>query len=320
MSPGGKGRIAVGISSCLVGLKVRHDGSHKEDRFITGTLGRYFRWVPVCPEVEYGLPVPREAMRLVGDPSAPRLLSSRTRADHTGGMLRWAGRRLEELEAEDLSGFIFKSRSPSSGLRGVRVHTPAGTPGARGFGLFGRAFTERFPLIPAEDDGRLHNPALRENFIERVFMYRRLMDFARSPWRLGDLVALHTEMKLLVLAHSPAHYRELGRLVAEARKFRRADLIFRYLRLSMEGLSLLATAKKNANVLMHMAGYFKKLISPDEKAELLGVIEDYRRGLLPLAVPVALVRHYVRKFGEPYLSRQIYLNPHPAELMLRNHA
>jgi uncharacterized protein YbgA (DUF1722 family)/uncharacterized protein YbbK (DUF523 family) len=313
------GKIKIGISTCLLGERVRYDGRHKLDRFITETLGQYFQWVPVCPEVEYGLSVPREEMRLVGVPESPRLMTRRTGVDHTKGMLKWAERRLEELEGEELCGFIFKSRSPSSGIWGVKVYTPSGMPSKRGAGIFGGAFMRRFPLIPVEDDGRLHNPALRENFIERIFVFKRWRDFLREGASRKGLVAFHTRQKLLVLAHSPSHYKALGRLVAEAKKYRTEVLLSEYIRALMEGLRLLATVKKNTNVLLHTMGYFRKRLTADEKQELLEVIENYHRGLLPLVVPVTLIRHYVRKFDEPYLKEQYYLDPHPVELMLRNH-
>lgn len=313
-------KITLGISACLIGERVRYDGGHARDRYITDTLGEYFNWVPVCPEVEMGLPVPRESMRLVGDPAAPRLLARASGADHTEGMLRWAGGRLEELASKGLAGFIFKSKSPSSGIGGVKVYTPEGMPSRRGTGIFGGAFMRRFPSLPVIDDGRLRNPALRENFIERVFVYRRWREFLeRGGGGRGGLVAFHTAHKLLVLAHSPRHYTGLGRIVAGAKGVRPAELHARYLETLMEGLALLATARKNTNVLMHAMGYFKRLIDGDEKKELLEVIENYRRGLVPLVVPVTLLKHYVRKFDEPYLGGQVYLDPHPLELMLRNH-
>jgi len=309
-------KIKIGISSCLLGEKVRYDGGHKLDRYIAETLGRYMEWVPVCPEVEYGLPVPRESMHLVGDTGNPRLVTIRTGVDHTDGMLKWAERKLDELEKEDLCGFIFKGRSPSSGLQGVTVYTPAGMPGRKGTGIFGGAFVRRFPLVPAIDDGRLHDPGLRENFIERVFVLWR---WKQKGGRRRDLVDFHTGHKLIMLSHSPAHYATLGRMVAKAKEFPPSELASTYLQTMTEGLRLLATARKNANVLHHIMGYFKKTLSGDEKQELLEVIEAYRQGHVPLIVPVTLIKHYVRKYDEPYLKGQHYLNPHPLELMLRNH-
>lgn len=312
--------VKVGVSSCLLGEHVRYDGGHKHDRFITETLGAYFEWVHVCPEVEYGLPVPREAMHLVGDPASPRLVTIKTGIDHTDGMLQWSEKKLRQLEKEELCGFIFKGRSPSSGIYGIKVYTPSGMPGGKSEGIFGGAFRRYFPLIPVIDDGRLHDPDLRENFIERVFVYKRWKDFLKSEKNTGEFVSFHTDLKLLIMAHSPKHYASLGKLVANAKKYKKDELYIEYIHVLMEGLGLIATVKKNTNVLMHIAGYFKKLITSDEKQELLELIEQYHSGYIPLIVPLVLIRHYVRKYREPYLERQFYLNPHPIEMMLRNHA
>ena len=312
-------KIRLGVSSCLLGEKVRYDGGHKLDPYLTEILGRYVEWVPVCPEVEYGLPVPREAMRLTGDPDAPRLLTARAGVDHTAGMLQWAGIRLQALENEELCGFIFKSRSPSSGMKGVKVYPPSGIPTHRGVGIFARAFMERFRLMPTEEDGRLHDPTLRENFIERIVVFKRWKEFQKSGGSTRALIDFHAHHKLLILSHSPKHYTALGRLVAHTVDYRQEELHAAYLQTLMEGLKLIATPKKNANVMQHLMGYFKRRLSADEKQELLEVIEQYRNGLIPLIVPIVLLGHYVRKYRELYLARQHYLNPHPAELMLRNH-
>ena len=311
-------KIKMGISSCLLGEKVRYDGGNKLDRFITNTLGQYFECVQVCPECEYGLPIPREPLHLVGRPESPRLITIKTGIDHTEKMLRWAEKKLGELAQKNLCGFIFKSKSPSSGIGGVKVHTPSGIPSQRGVGIFGGAFMKRFPLTPVIDDGRLHNPQLRENFIESVFVFQRWQKLQKSGG-INDLVWFHTSHKLLMLAHSPKHYSALGRLVAGAKRVKQETLFSAYLKGFMEGMRLLATPKKNANVLLHIAEYFKKLISSDEKQELLEVIENYRTGLIPLIIPITLVKHYVRKYTVTYLQKQYYLNPHPMELMLRNH-
>jgi len=311
--------LKLGISRCLLGEKVRYDGSHKLDRFLTQTLGAFVAFVPVCPEVECGLPVPRESMRLVGDPDKPRLITTRSGQDHTARMLQWAARRVSELEQEGLCGFIFKSRSPSSGMSGVKVYNENGMPAAKGVGMFARAFMEHFPLLPAEDEGRLHDPLLRENFIERIFVFRRWRELEARGRKKGDLVEFHTRHKLLLLSHSPRHHQEAGRLVAGAGAVSAGQLFEQYLPLLMEALALKPTAKKHTNVLHHIMGYFKKQLSTDEKQELLEVIENYHGGLVPLIVPVTLLNHYVRKYREPYLAKQVYLNPHPLELKLRNH-
>ena len=313
------GKVKIGISSCLLGERVRYDGGHKLDRYITETLGQYFEWVSVCPEVEYGLPVPREVMRLEGNPDSPRLVTVQTKVDHTEGMLKWTDKKLKDLGQEKLCGFIFKSRSPSSGIGGVKIYTTSGIPRCKGVGIFGGAFIRYFHFIPVIDDGRLHDTQLRENFSERVFVYKRWQEFIKKGRTIQDLAGFHTEHKLLILSHSPKHFSALGRLVANAKKYKREELHSEYIRILMHGLQLIATVKKNTNVLMHITGHFKKHLSSDEKQELLEVIDNYHKGLIPLIVPITLIRHYVRKFDETYLKKQYYLNPHPLELMLRNH-
>ncbi len=313
-------KIRLGVSACLLGKKVRFDGGHKLDRFIADTLGQFVEYVPVCPEVECGLGVPREAMRLVGDPANPRLVTTRTNVDHTERMLAWARRRVAELEGEGLCGFVFKSNSPSSGMERVRVYDVHGVPSKRGVGIFARIFMEHFPLLPVEDDGRLHDMALRENFVERVFTLKRWRDTLAAERTLGNLVAFHTRHKLLLLAHSPKHHREMGRLVARAKELPPCDLFPRYEALLMDAMKLKATRAKHANVLQHLMGYFKEQLSPDEKQEMLEAVGNFRRGHVPLIVPITLVNHYVRKYAQPYLKEQWYLNPHPIELQLRNHA
>jgi len=312
-------KIKMGISSCLLGNNVRYDGGHQHDRYITDTLGRYVEWFPVCPEVEYGLGIPREAMRLVGDPDHPRLMTIRTVLDHTDGMRAWVENRLSELEKENLCGFIFKSKSPSSGIGGVKIYTAAGMPDRKGAGLFGGAFMKRFPLLPVIDEGRLHDPLLRENFIERIFVYKRWQELQGSGRGIRALIGFHTDHKLLIMSHSPKHVTSLGHLVANAKNRDEKILFTEYVTLLMEGLRLLATAKKHTNVLHHIAGYFKKQLQGDGKKELLDVMETYHKGLVPLIVPMVLLKHYIQKFGEPYLEKQHYLDPHPLELMLRNH-
>jgi len=314
-----KNTIRLGISTCLLGEQVRYDGGHKLDRFLTGTLGNYVEYVPVCPEVECGFSIPRESLRLEGDPKAPRLVTSRTKEDHTDRMLTWAHRRVRELEKEDLCGFIFKSNSPSSGMERVRVYNEKGMPVKKGVGLFARAFMEHFPLVPVEEEGRLHDPKLRENFIERVFVFRTWRGISGEPKSRGRLVAFHTRHKLLLLSHSPKHYKEMGKLVAGAKGLPLTEAYGTYQRLLMEALRLKTTVKKNANVLQHMMGYFKKVLSSDEKQELLEIIDQYREQFVPLIVPITLMNHYVRKYDQPYLKDQYYLQPHPAELQLRNH-
>ena len=310
----------MGISTCLLGEPVRYDGGHKRDRFLTDTFGRFVEWVPVCPEVECGLSVPRPAMRLVGEPGSPRLVVIKTGEDITARMQRWARKRLDELEGENLCGFVFKSKSPSSGMERVRVYGENGMPRGTGSGIFAAAFMDRFPLLPVEEEGRLHDIGIRENFIERIFCliaYRQCLEPRASVGRLVDFHATH---KIQLMAHSPRHLREMGRLVAAGKQLKPRELVSGYEELLLQALKLRATTKKNANALQHMLGYFKKQLGADEKKEMLEIIDRYREGYTPLVVPVTMIEHYVRKYGQYYLARQSYLNPHPFELKLRNHA
>ncbi len=309
----------MGVSACLLGQEVRYDGGHKRDDFLTTVLGPFVRWVPVCPEVEIGLGVPRDTLRLVGDERAPRLVVQRTGEDITERMRRFAVRKVAELEALGLDGYVLKRASPSCGLLRVRVHPVAGPPRAAGRGIFADELARRLPMLPVEEEGRLHDAGIRENFIERLFAAARWRAFmARRP-RPRDLVAFHAAEKFAVLAHSPAHYRELGRLVAKVGRTLARDLLERYGRRLAEARVAPATRARHTNVLQHMAGFFKRDLTADERAELVELVEDYRAGLVPLVVPLTLIRHHARRLGLAYLAAQTYLNPHPKELMLRNH-
>ncbi|MEJ2219660.1 MAG: DUF523 and DUF1722 domain-containing protein [Desulfobacterales bacterium] len=310
-------KFKIGISSCLLGNPVRWNAGHKLDRFLTNTLGQFVEYVPVCPEVEAGFGVPRESVRLVGDPENPRMITFKSKKDLTDQMKRWAKKRVKQLEKEDLCGFIFKCDSPSSGMIRVKVYSEKGMPRKVGVGMFARAFMDHFPRIPVEDDGRLHNPAIRENFIEQIFSLKRWRDIAAKSPRIGKLVDFHSRNKLLLLSHSQKHYRLMGKLVANGKTLTPRELFDQYEQLLLEALALKTTAKKNNNVLQHLMGYFKKQLAADEKQELLEVFEQYRKGYVPLLVPLTLINHYVRKYDQPYLKIQTYLNPHPLELKLR---
>jgi uncharacterized protein YbgA (DUF1722 family)/uncharacterized protein YbbK (DUF523 family) len=312
-------KITLGISSCLLGNKVRYDGGHKLDPFLAFTLGQQVEWVPVCPEAACGLGIPREVMALEGDPASPRIRTVWTGIDHTSRLQMWIKGELKVLADIDISGYVFKARSPSCGVRDTKVFDAKCRIRSRGPGQFARAVMDAFPFLPVEDEQRMHDIALRENFVERVFVYKRWREYIKEDGSPGGLVAFHTEHKYLIMAHSQKHYAALGTMVADLKKMRKDKLRENYISLLMEGLQFLATPKKNVNVLQHMAGYFKDKLSADEKKELLEVIANYHDGMVPLIVPVTLLRHYVRKYEEGYLSQQVYLNPHPLELMLRNH-
>lgn len=312
--------IKLGISSCLLGENVRYDGQGKLDRYLRDSLGPFVTYVPVCPEVGCGLGVPREAMRLVGDPACPRLLTVRSGVDLTARMLAWLGPTLDRLEREGLCGFVFKKSSPSSAMLDAKIYTPEGMPSNRGPGLFARAFMERFPLLPVEDEGRLNDSVLRDNFLERVFTMARWLEMLDQGKSVAALSDFHARHKLALMAHSTVGLKRLGALVGDGKALGPDKLFPQYLEGLMATLKLKATVKKHTNTLQHAMGYFKTQLDKDEKAELLELIAQYHDGLAPLLVPVTLLRHYTRKYDQPYLRGQHYLSPSPAELKLRAYA
>ncbi len=313
-------KIRLGISASLLGLSVLNQGKYQGDRFLKDTLGRFVDYVPVCPEEDCGLEDVSESLRLEGQVGALRLMDPKTGEDYTKRVERWARHKVEELDGEDLCGFVLKSRSPITGMERVHVHGDDGNRSKDGVGLFASILMDRFPTMPVEEDGRLHDPGLRENFIERIFVFKRWREMLGNGKKIGRLVDFHTRHKLLILSHSPKHYTSLGRLVAGAKGMAPQELYGQYLSLLMEAIHLKATTKKHTNVLHHLMGYFKKDLSRNEKQEMLELIDQYHKGGLPLIVPLTLMNHYVRKYDQPYLKQQVYLDPHPVELKLRNHA
>ncbi len=313
--------IRLGVSSCLLGNAVRFDGGHKHDRFVTDGLGAFVEWVSVCPELEAGLGVPRPAMRLVedGDDRGVRLVETASGLDHTAAMERYTQKRVRALRNLGLCGYVLKKGSPSCGMERVRVHPAGGgMPRNDGRGVFAAVLMAALPSLPVEEEGRLNDPVLRENFIERVFAYRRLQDVFQGRWTNGQVVRFHTAHKLQLMAHSPSAYRELGRLVAEVKQRPRAIFRDLYCDLFMQAMRRRASRGRNANVLQHAAGHLKH-IDAGARQELAHLIHDYREGLVPLVVPVTLLRHHTRTWNVEYLNGQTYLEPHPKELMLRNH-
>ena len=313
----------IGISSCLLGEAVRYDGGHKRDPYLVETLGPLVEWVPVCPEAELGLGTPREPIRLVRDASRSDgvRLVSRNGTQLASRMQRFARGRLRSLARAGLSGYILKKDSPSCGLERVKVWDgDAGRTAERnGRGLFAAELVRQYPNLPVEEEGRLHDPVLRENFFERVFAYQRLRALFSARWSVGDLVRWHTTQKLALMAHSPVRYRELGRLVAEARQIPRAELCRRYEDEFMSAMRLRATRARHTNALMHAVGHLKRGLDGASRDDLLAVLEDYRAGLVPRIAPLTLVRHHARRLEVAYLLEQSYLNPHPKELALLNH-
>jgi len=312
-------RIRLGISSCLLGEQVRFDGGHKHDPFLTQTLGKFVEWVPVCPEVELGLGTPRPAIRLEGPEHAYRLVEPTSGRDLTDDMRTFAGRRVADLAGCELHGYVLKSKSPSCGMERVRIAQQSGPALKKGVGVFAAALMAHYPLLPVEEEGRLQDVHIRENFIERTFAYQRWHALVASKPRAKDVVAFHARHKYTLLSHSREHYTQLGRLVAGAGKMTPQSLLDEYGRLFMDALNRRATPKKHANVMHHLMGFMKRDLDADDKAELLELIDAYRNGLVPLIVPLTLLRHHLRRHPVEWALDQTYLNPYPAELMLRNH-
>jgi len=311
-------KIKVGVSSCLLGEKVRWDGNHKQDSVVKNQLGRIFEWVPTCPEVEIGMGIPRESVHLTGSSKSPRMVGTTTATDWTQRMNRYSKKRSAELAKMNVCGYIFKSKSPSCGIARIKILINNGKTQSKGRGLFAELFIQQYPLVPVEDEDRLHDARVRENFITRVFAYHRLTQLLAGRFSLKALVKFHTAHKFLLLAHSRKHYNALGKRVAQAKQIAQAELKSCYAEEFMQALTFKSTKKKNADVLYHMLGFFKTQLSQDEKLNLIETIEDYRNELTPLIVPVTLIKRHVLKHKIDYLSDQVYLNPHPKELMLRN--
>lgn len=310
--------LRVGISECLLGRPVRHDGGHKHDRYLTDTLGQWVEWVATCPEVEIGLGTPRPAIRILAAGTGDRLVFRKTGEDITDRMTTWAADKLEGFA--DLDGFVLKKDSPSCGMERVRRYREDGEMVSKdGRGIFATALIDRFPLLPVEEDGRLNDPLLRENFVERLFAYRRWKEFVASQPRAGDVVAFHSANKMTLHSHHPQKYRQLGQLVAGAGKADPGILLADYGAAYMDILRHRATPKRHTDVLQHLAGHLKKSIDAEDRSELAGLIGAYRRAEVPLVVPVTMLRHHFRRHGSEWVNSQTYLAPYPDELMLRNH-
>jgi len=311
--------LRIGISSCLLGKEVRWDGGHKRDRFLTDVLDPHVAWVPLCPEVEVGMGIPRETVHLTRRGDEILLVGTRSGRDWTAPMRSWAAKRARQLSRLELSGYVLKKDSPSCGMERVKVRSEKGMPKKEGQGLFAEALIRSQQLLPVEEEGRLHDAVLRESFIERIFAYRRLRSLFERKWSVGGLVAFHTAHKLQLLAHSPQAYKSLGRLVASAKGAPRAEIRARYESEFMAALSRRATRRRHVNVMQHCVGHFRDRLEDEARAELAALIEDYRAELIPLVVPITMIGHYVRLLRVEYLAGQLYLEPHPKELMLRNH-
>ena len=308
-------KIKVGVSSCLLGEKVRWDGNHKLDRAVKDGLGRLFEWVPTCPEVEIGMGIPREAVQLTGGSKSPRLVGTESATDWTQHMIRYANKRSRELMKLGVCGYIFKNRSPSCGIARIPVTGKSGKTKRSGRGLFAESFMRQCALVPVEDEGRLHDARIRENFITRVFAYHRLAHLLKGRLSHKALVEFHTAHKCLLMAHSREKKAALDKLMARSRSLPPSQLKIRYAERFMHTLSFKTTAKKNTDVLYHMLGVLKKSLSEAEKQNLIQTIESYRNGLASLAKPVALIKRHVHKHKVDDLANQAYLSPSPATVL-----
>jgi len=310
-------QMRLGVSACLLGAKVRFDGGHKRNRFLIEELGTHFDFVSFCPEVAIGMDTPRPSIRLVGNALAPRAVSSRGDGlDVTDALRVYSDRTAQRLDG--LCGFIFKKDSPSCGMERVKVYGDSGMAQRDGVGIFARAVQQANPLLPVEEEGRLNDPGLRENFVTRVYVYARWQALRAHGLSKQGLIDFHASHKLLFMAHSPAAYRELGGLLSRLDNVGLESLADHYIARVMQVLKERASRKRHVNVLQHLLGYLRKHLDAVNRADLVEVIDDYRRGLVPLVVPITLLQHHFRHNPHPYISRQVYMNPHPRELMLRN--
>jgi uncharacterized protein YbgA (DUF1722 family)/uncharacterized protein YbbK (DUF523 family) len=313
--------IRIGVSSCIIGEEVRWNGGHARQRWLTDVLWTFVDYVPVCPEVDVGMGTPRPTVRLERHGSELRMIDPKNEIDWTAAMNRLSRRTASEMEAHDLCGFVLKKGSPTCGLERVKVvHEGGGGASKDGQGLFASALVQRFPHLPIEEEGRLNDPQIRENFIERVFAFRRAKDVFKSRWTVGDVVRFHTTEKLLLRAHDEVRYRELGVLVANSKAIPRGAFKDDYMDRYMAALRRRATVAKHVNVLQHMVGFLRRVDDEAGREEMQEAIEDFRAGLVPLIVPTTLIRHLAKRHDQQILLESSYLNPHPKELMLRNHA
>jgi uncharacterized protein YbgA (DUF1722 family)/uncharacterized protein YbbK (DUF523 family) len=310
-------KIPVGISSCLLGNEVRHNGGHKRDSYINGTLSRFFDLEPFCPEVGIGMGVPRPAIRLIASDGEARAVGVKDPAmDVTDQLKAYTDEQGDAIAP--LRGFILKKGSPSCGMERVKLYNDKGMPENRGVGIFARGLMARFPLLPVEEEGRLGEPRLRENFIQRVFIYHRWRNLMAEGLTVAALTDFHARIKLTLMSHDQQAARELGRIAAGANPDNLDDIAGDYIALAMTTLKKVATRKNHVNVLQHIQGYLKRNLDGDDKAELGETIEAYYRGEVPLIVPITLLRHFFRKSPDPYIERSWYMAPYPGELRLRN--
>jgi uncharacterized protein YbgA (DUF1722 family)/uncharacterized protein YbbK (DUF523 family) len=308
--------IKIGISSCLVGENVRFDSGHKKNAFITGVLKDYFEFVPFCPEVEIGLGIPREAIRLVTIDDDVRCIGTKNKdLDVTDQLYDIADQ--QKSWHSDLCGYILKKDSPSCGMERVKIYHQD-MPTKKGVGIYAQRLLENFPCLPVEEEGRLEDAHLRENFIQRVYIYSRWKQMLEQGVSIACLQVFHANHKYIFMSHDQVKARVLGALLTGREGAPMEVLVQNYLEQMMALLKVIATRQHHVNTLQHIQGYLKKHIDADDKAELNSVVADYRQGLLPLIVPITLLRHHFRRHPNDYITGSLYMQPHPGELMLLN--
>lgn len=311
-------RPKIAISACLMGAEVRFNGGHKESRLCSRTLAEHFEFVPLCPEVAIGMGIPREPIRLVGDPQSPQAVGTVNPSINVTAPLAEYGEKMAG-ELNDICGYIFMQQSPSCGLERVKVYHDNGAPvNGGGRGIYAQAFCARHPDLPVEEAGRLNDPVLRENFITRVLAYSAWQQVLAQGLSRRVLTEFHSRYKYQLMAHNPLQYKALGKLLGNMAQSDPAELGPRYFSELMAALKKCATRGTHSNVLQHITGYLKQAISAEDKQEMVHVIGQYRLGIVPLVVPLTLLKHHFRQHPNPYIAQQVYLQPHPENLSLRN--
>lgn len=313
-------KMKLGVSACVIGDKVRFDSGHKLNRFLYDEVGQFAEFVPICPEVAIGLPIPRPAIRLmeVSKQNIRLVDTKNSHNDHTEKMLQFSEQKSQQLAKQQLCGYVVCAKSPTCGMERVKLYNPKGNPNKEGTtGLYTAKLLQNLPWLPIEEDGRLHDPLIKENFITRIFALHDLYQSVENGITRHAMIAFHSKYKLVVMAHSTKHYRSLGQLVAKIADHEEQAFFIRYRLEFMQALSQMVSKRGHTNVLMHLQGYFKTKLNKPQKAELSQLILAYREGLMPLLAPLTLINHYLLEYPDNYLSQQKYLHPYPEELKLR---
>ncbi|MGF1682479.1 YbgA family protein [Photobacterium minamisatsumaniensis] len=310
--------MLVGISACVIGEKVRFDGGHKQNRFVVDELSKYVKFKPVCPEVGIGMSIPRSAIRLQqvteGD---ERLVDSKTQEiDYTTKMKTFAHKQISQFD--ELRGYVVCAKSPTCGMERVKLYVPNGNtvPGGS-VGIYTKELMERMPWLPIEEDGRLQDPVLRENFVFRIFALNDFYKSVRDNLSYDAFVKFHSRYKLVLMAHSPKAYKSMGPLVAKIKEYDLDSFYIEYRQQFMDAIKKRASRNNKTNVLMHLQGYFKNSLTKEQKQELSALIMSYKDGHQPILVPLMMIKHYLREFPDPYLQLQMFIDPYPEELKLR---